>query len=123
MGLHPRPSSERGSFPFRFAICTILGHSHRFNPLLQQLRLTTFFENSIDTKTDEIMQHVIREKFCNHTIIAVAHKLDTILDFDRIVVLDAGRIVENGEPYALLTEPKSHFSQLYASAMATEESD
>lgn len=80
-------------------------------------------KNSIDTKTDEIMQRVIREKFCNHTIIAVAHKLDTILDFDRIVVLDAGRIVENGEPYALLTEPKSHFSQLYASAMATEESD
>jgi ABC-type multidrug transport system fused ATPase/permease subunit len=78
---------------------------------------------SIDTKTDEIMQRVIREKFCNHTIIAVAHKLDTILDYDRIVVLDAGRIVENGEPYALLTEPKSHFSQLYASAMATEESD
>ncbi|KUM60794.1 hypothetical protein ACN42_g6342 [Penicillium freii] len=79
--------------------------------------------SNIDTKTDEIMQRVIREKFCNHTIIAVAHKLDTILDFDRIVVLDAGRIVENGEPYVLLTEPKSHFSQLYASAMATEESD
>ncbi|KAJ5794165.1 hypothetical protein N7457_000764 [Penicillium paradoxum] len=79
--------------------------------------------SNIDTKTDEIMQRVIREKFCNHTIIAVAHKLDTILDFDRIVVLDAGQIVENGEPYALLAEPKSHFSKLYASAMATEESD
>ncbi|KAG0155381.1 hypothetical protein PDIDSM_06070 [Penicillium digitatum] len=79
--------------------------------------------SNIDSKTDEIMQRVIREKFCNHTILAVAHKLDTILDFDRIVVLDAGRIIENGEPYALLTEPKSHFSKLYASAMATEESD
>ncbi|KAJ5158845.1 ABC transporter integral membrane type 1 [Penicillium coprophilum] len=78
--------------------------------------------SNIDTKTDEIMQRVIREKFCNHTIIAVAHKLDTILDFDRIIVLDAGRIVENGAPYELLAEPKSHFSQLYASAMATEES-
>ncbi|KAJ5698548.1 hypothetical protein N7462_000553 [Penicillium macrosclerotiorum] len=79
--------------------------------------------SNIDTKTDEIMQRVIREKFCNHTIIAVAHKLDTILDFDRIVVLDAGQVVETGEPYALLTEPKSHFSQLYASAMASEDSD
>jgi ABC-type multidrug transport system fused ATPase/permease subunit len=69
------------------------------------------------------MQRVIREKFCNHTIIAVAHKLDTILDFDRIVVLDAGQIVENGEPWALLKEPKSHFSKLYASAMSTDESD
>lgn len=78
--------------------------------------------NSIDTKTDEIMQRVIREKFCNHTIISVAHKLDTILDYDRIVVLDAGRIVETGEPFALLTEPKSHFSNLYAS-VASEDSD
>ncbi|KAJ5160374.1 uncharacterized protein N7482_007378 [Penicillium canariense] len=79
--------------------------------------------SNIDAKTDEVMQRVLREKFCNHTIIAVAHKLDTILDFDRIVVLDAGRIVETGEPYALLTEPKSHFSQLYASSMATENSE
>ncbi|KAJ5740717.1 hypothetical protein N7493_000589 [Penicillium malachiteum] len=77
--------------------------------------------SNIDTKTDEIMQRVIREKFCNHTIISVAHKLDTILDYDRIVVLDAGRIVETGEPYVLLTEPKSHFSRLYASAMASED--
>ncbi|KAJ5098890.1 hypothetical protein N7532_005891 [Penicillium argentinense] len=79
--------------------------------------------SNIDTKTDEIMQRVIREKFCNHTIISVAHKLDTILDYDRVVVLDAGRIVETGEPYALLTEPKSHFAKLYSSAMETEDSD
>ncbi|KAJ5799427.1 uncharacterized protein N7518_001495 [Penicillium psychrosexuale] len=79
--------------------------------------------SNIDTKTDEIMQRVIREKFCNHTIIAVAHKLDTILDFDRIVVLEAGRIIENGEPHMLLANAKSHFSNLYMSVMATEESD
>ncbi|KAJ5370421.1 uncharacterized protein N7496_006513 [Penicillium cataractarum] len=77
--------------------------------------------SNIDAKTDDIMQRVIREKFCNHTIIAVAHKLDTILDFDRVVVLDAGRIVETGEPYALLADPKSHFGRLYASSMVTED--
>ncbi|CAI7576605.1 unnamed protein product [Penicillium manginii] len=79
--------------------------------------------SNIDTKTDEIMQRVIREKFCTHTIISVAHKLDTILDYDRVVVLDAGQIVETGEPYALLTEPKSHFSKLYSNSMATEDTD
>lgn len=67
------------------------------------------------------MQRVIREKFCNHTILAVVHKLDTILDFDRIVVLDAGRIVEVGEPFILLSDPKSHFSRLYASSVASDE--
>ncbi|KAF3384453.1 Metal resistance protein YCF1 [Penicillium rolfsii] len=79
--------------------------------------------SNIDAKTDDIMQRVIREKFCNHTIIAVAHKLDTILDYDRVVVLDAGRIVEIGEPYALLTDPKSHFGRLYASSVATEDTE
>lgn len=69
------------------------------------------------------MQRVIREKFCKHTIISVAHKLDTILDYDRVVVLDAGRIVETGEPYALLTEPKSHFSKLYTNALAAEDDE
>ncbi|KAJ5212490.1 uncharacterized protein N7498_004136 [Penicillium cinerascens] len=79
--------------------------------------------SNIDTKTDEIMQRVIREKFCKHTILSVAHKLDTILDYDRIVVLDAGRIVETGEPYALLSEPKSHFSKLYSNALAAEDDE
>lgn len=69
------------------------------------------------------MQRVIREKFCNHTIISVAHKLDTILDYDRVVVLDAGKVVESGEPYALLMDPKSNFSRLYANSIASEETD
>ncbi|KAJ5091867.1 hypothetical protein NUU61_006737 [Penicillium alfredii] len=79
--------------------------------------------SNVDTKTDEIMQRVIREKFCNHTILAVAHKLDTILDYDRVIVLDAGRVVETGEPYELLTQPKSQFARLYASSMLSEDSD
>jgi ABC-type multidrug transport system fused ATPase/permease subunit len=37
--------------------------------------------------------------------------------------LDAGQIIENGEPWTLLKDPKSHFSKLYASAMSTDESD
>jgi ABC-type multidrug transport system fused ATPase/permease subunit len=39
------------------------------------------------------------------------------------VVLDAGRIVETGEPYALLTDPKSHFGRLYASSITTEDTE
>ncbi|OGM47599.1 ABC multidrug transporter [Aspergillus bombycis] len=72
--------------------------------------------SSVDTVTDEIMQRVIREKFSNHTILTVAHKLETILDYDKIIVLDAGRIVESGSPYALLSSDTSHFSKLYASS-------
>ncbi|KAB8238859.1 putative ABC multidrug transporter [Aspergillus alliaceus] len=76
--------------------------------------------SSVDTVTDEIMQRIIREKFSNHTIITVAHKLETILDYDKVIVLDTGRIIESGSPYTLLASGTSHFSKLYASSMMQE---
>ncbi|OJK00394.1 hypothetical protein ASPACDRAFT_52107 [Aspergillus aculeatus ATCC 16872] len=71
--------------------------------------------SSVDAGTDHIMQRVIREKFSAHTIVTVAHKLDTILDYDKIIVMEAGRVVETGAPHELLASDKSHFSRLYAS--------
>lgn len=59
------------------------------------------------------MQRVIRQKFSGHTIIAVAHKLETILDFDKVAVLDEGSLVEFDSPDALLSNPSSAFSKLY----------
>jgi ATP-binding cassette, subfamily C (CFTR/MRP), member 1 len=67
------------------------------------------------------MQRVIREKFSSHTIIAVAHKLDTILDFDKVVLLDEGKLVEFGSPYELLSDSSSAFHKLYYSSHAEEE--
>ncbi|PWY81946.1 P-loop containing nucleoside triphosphate hydrolase protein [Aspergillus heteromorphus CBS 117.55] len=78
--------------------------------------------SSVDTRTDEVMQRIIREKFSTHTILTVAHKLDTILDYDKVVVLEAGRLVECGTPHDLLASDKSYFSKLYAS-LTTEEQE
>jgi ATP-binding cassette, subfamily C (CFTR/MRP), member 1 len=50
--------------------------------------------DSVDRKTDELMQRIIREDFAHHTIIAIAYRLETILDFDRIVVLHKGELME-----------------------------
>jgi ABC-type multidrug transport system fused ATPase/permease subunit len=58
------------------------------------------------------MQKIIREYFNDRTIIAVAHRLETIIDFDRLVVLDQGRLVEQGSPSQLL-ERNSAFKTLY----------
>jgi ATP-binding cassette subfamily C (CFTR/MRP) protein 1 len=44
--------------------------------------------SSVDTKTDAKMQEIIREDFAKHTIIMVAHRLGSLLDFDTVVVLD-----------------------------------
>jgi ATP-binding cassette, subfamily C (CFTR/MRP), member 1 len=68
---------------------------------------------SVDLQTDELMQKIIRESFKNCTIIAVAHRLQTITDFDRVIVMQSGRIVEHGEPQELLANAGSHFRRLW----------
>lgn len=70
---------------------------------------------SVDVKTDELMQRIIRDKFRDCTVIAVAHRLNTIVDGDRVVVLSHGRVVEVGEPKVLLTLQDSWFRDLYES--------
>ncbi|KIM99556.1 hypothetical protein OIDMADRAFT_125496 [Oidiodendron maius Zn] len=70
--------------------------------------------SSVDTKSDELMQKVIRSEFNDCTIIAVAHRLDTILDFDRIALLSGGELLEFDTPKALLGRP-SAFRELYNS--------
>ncbi|KAK4170055.1 hypothetical protein QBC43DRAFT_329617 [Cladorrhinum sp. PSN259] len=79
--------------------------------------------SSIDGKTEEIIQRLIRKKFSNHTIIAVAHRLDTIMDFDKVAVLDGGKLVEFDSPYALLEVPGSAFGKLYNQMAESEEEE
>lgn len=69
------------------------------------------------------MQRVIRKKFPGHTIIAVAHRLDTIMDFDKVAVLEAGRLVEFDSPYNLLEVPGSAFSRLYNATVVEGEEE
>ncbi|GJC98970.1 hypothetical protein ColKHC_07796 [Colletotrichum higginsianum] len=68
--------------------------------------------SSVDVDTEKKMIEVIRKRFRNATIISVAHRLDTILDFDLILVLDKGKIVEQGSPKELLGRG-SAFQALY----------
>ena len=71
--------------------------------------------SSVDADTDELMQRVLRQEFSSHTIIAIVHKLHTILDFDRVVMLDKGHIIESGNPRGLLDAPASAFRALFES--------
>ncbi|XP_074312419.1 ABC transporter C family member 8-like isoform X1 [Silene latifolia] len=66
---------------------------------------------SIDSKTDAILQRIIREEFAQCTVITVAHRVPTVIDSDMVMVLSFGRLVEYDEPSKLM-ETNSCFSKL-----------
>jgi ATP-binding cassette, subfamily C (CFTR/MRP), member 4 len=55
--------------------------------------------SNVDMRTDAFIQNVIREKFTNTTVITIAHRLNTIADYDKVIVMKRGRIVEQGAPW------------------------
>ena len=57
---------------------------------------------NIDMKTDEFIQKAIKKQFKNSTIFSIAHRLNTIADYDKVLVLDEGIVVEFDEPFKLL---------------------
>jgi ABC-type multidrug transport system fused ATPase/permease subunit len=58
--------------------------------------------SAVDMKTDELIQRSIREEFSNTTLLVVAHRLSTVADFDRILVMKDGVAAEFGTPKELL---------------------
>lgn len=75
---------------------------------------------SVDYATDELIGKTIREEFANSTILTIAHRLRTVIDYDRVMLLDQGKIVEFDRPAALLSDPSSQF---YGLCEATGENE
>ncbi len=67
---------------------------------------------AIDVETDTIIQKAIRAKFKNATVLTIAHRINTVMDNDRILVLDKGQVAEFDTPQALLENKKSIFYSL-----------
>lgn len=68
--------------------------------------------SSVDRETELAMQKIIKDEFRAYTVIAVSHRLDMIMDFDRVVVLDTGEMVEVGNPVVLAGETGTRFGKL-----------
>jgi len=65
-----------------------------------------------DLETDLLIQKTINKEFNDCTVITIAHRLNTVLDYDMILVLDNGLVVEKDCPNNLLSNPKSLFYSL-----------
>lgn len=67
---------------------------------------------NIDIVTEQTIQKLIKESFKNCTMITVAHRLQTIIESDKVLVLDKGKVAEFDKPSELLKNPESHFTKL-----------
>ncbi|KAJ2465898.1 ATPase-like protein, partial [Coemansia sp. RSA 2337] len=71
---------------------------------------------AIDPESDAIIQNSIRKEFKDCTVLTIAHRLNTIIDSDRILVLDQGQVAEFDTPNALLAKEGGLFRGLWARA-------
>lgn len=67
---------------------------------------------SIDIKTEETIQKAINELLKNSTVITIAHRIKTILHYDKILVLDQGKISEFDSPRELMKKETSIFRSM-----------
>ena len=74
----------------------------------------------MDLKTDQALQETIHTQFKESTMIIIAHRLDTILTSDKILVLEKGKAVEFDKPKNLLNDPHSHFYKMCQKAGIVE---
>ncbi|KAJ6781269.1 hypothetical protein PWT90_09203 [Aphanocladium album] len=95
---------ERPSEGIDFANCTGGGG----------LLILDEYSSNVDAETDERMHDIIGREFKHYTVVMVSHRLEATMAFDRIVVLDAGQVVEQGDPKTLLEKEGGRFRGLWA---------
>lgn len=67
---------------------------------------------NLDGTTDQLMQQTIREQFSHCTVLTIAHRLHTIMDSDRVLVMDAGQAVEFDHAHCLLQNEEGFLTKL-----------
>ncbi|XP_018579794.1 probable multidrug resistance-associated protein lethal(2)03659 isoform X2 [Anoplophora glabripennis] len=67
---------------------------------------------NVDVVTDSLIQKTIRKNFRDCTVLTIAHRLNTIMDSDKVLVMDAGQAVEFAHPHELLQNPGGYFTKM-----------
>ncbi|XP_054159155.1 ATP-binding cassette sub-family C member 3-like [Oppia nitens] len=71
---------------------------------------------AVDVETDSLIQQTIRQEFSSSTVLTIAHRINTIMDSNRVLVLNNGRVAEFAEPDVLLANKSSIFYSLATDA-------
>ena len=91
--------------------------------VLDQARVLILDEatSAVDYATDAKIQAMIRTVFASCTILVIAHRINTVIDSDLILVLGDGQLLESGSPAALLDDKDSAFSKIVAESKSSPE--
>ena len=68
---------------------------------------------NIDLKTEKLMQDAVRHEFKDSTMFIIAHRIQTVLECDKICLMEYGKIAEFGTPKELIRRPGSKFGEIY----------
>lgn len=63
-------------------------------------------------RTDTLIQNTIRKKFQKCTVLTIAHRLNTVMDSDKVLVMDSGTMVEYDNPYKLLENKNGYLYKM-----------
>ncbi len=74
--------------------------------------------SKLDPATERLVHRALGRLLAGRTAVIIAHRLTTLDRVDRIVVLDHGRVVEDGDRVSLLADERSHFAGLLAAGAA-----
>eukprot|EP00808_Paulinella_micropora_P022131 g1924.t1 len=77
--------------------------------------------SSVDTTTDALIQTAVRSQFKHCTMLTIAHRLNTIMDSSRVMVLDHGRLVEYDQPWTLVEQPQGLLKSMYKAMVSAHE--
>lgn len=71
---------------------------------------------SLDYETDNIMQAVLEKCFADATVLVIAHRLKTVMNSDQVIIMRNGKIIEEGDPHTLMSDPNTEFSRMLVEA-------
>ncbi|KAH9132363.1 hypothetical protein LEN26_007437 [Aphanomyces euteiches] len=82
--------------------------------LLREAKIVVLDEitTGLDDQADQFLLRIVRDEFASSTVLTIAHRLDTVLDCDRIIVLDRGELVQIETPQVLLAQRSGVFFDL-----------
>ena len=72
--------------------------------------------SNVDSEREQLVQRLLQSQFGGCTVLTIAHRIETVLDYDRVIVMSQGSIVEEGDPRKLLQNSSSHFHLLAKSS-------